>query len=76
MIPQLSLALEPLNVFTTFLDLMTVTVPPALPVSMAFGVIYAIDKLKDKSIFCIEDNKVITGGVVSFCCFDKTGTLT
>jgi magnesium-transporting ATPase (P-type) len=53
MIPQLSLALPPLNIFTTFLDLMTVTVPPALPVSMAFGVVYAIEKLKDKSIFCI-----------------------
>ncbi len=43
---------------------------------MAFGVIYSINKLKEKSIFCIEENKVIVGGDVSFCCFDKTGTLT
>lgn len=68
--------MAPLNIFIKFLDLIVITVPPALPVSMAFGVIYAIGKLKNKSIFCIEETKVITGGVVSFSCFDKTGTLT
>jgi magnesium-transporting ATPase (P-type) len=31
-----------------FLDLITITVPPGLPVSMTFGIIYAIDKLKKK----------------------------
>lgn len=31
-----------------FLDLVTITVPPGLPVSMTFGIIYAIDKLKKK----------------------------
>jgi len=59
-----------------FLDLIAITVPPALPVSMAFGILSAIDKLKDIKIFCIDSNKIITGGAVSFSCFDKTGTLT
>lgn len=76
MIPKLQEVITPLDLFIKFLDLITITVPPALPVSMAFGVIYAIEKLKKKSIFCIEENRVIVGGVVNFCCFDKTGTLT
>lgn len=59
-----------------FFDLITITVPPALPVSMTFGIIYAIDRLESKSIFCIAQSKVIAGGMIEFCCFDKTGTLT
>lgn len=35
------------------LSLITIAVPPALPVSMSFGIVYAIEKLKKKSIFCI-----------------------
>jgi len=59
-----------------FFDLITITVPPALPVSMTFGIIYAIERLETKSIFCIAQSKVIAGGMIEFCCFDKTGTLT
>ncbi len=76
MIDHLSEVVPPVNIFLKILDIIVITVPPALPVSMAFGVIYAVDKLKNKSIFCIDQSKVITGGVVGFCCFDKTGTLT
>ena len=67
---------EPIDLFTHFLDLITVTVPPGLPVSMTFGIVYALEKLKKKQIFCISPNKVIFGGLVDFICFDKTGTLT
>lgn len=28
-----------------FFDLITITVPPALPVSMTFGIIYAVERL-------------------------------
>jgi len=76
MIPHLQSTVAPTDMVIKFFDLIAITVPAALPVSMAFGVIYAIEKLKDKSIFCIEENKVITGGAVNFSCFDKTGTLT
>ena len=58
-----------------FLDLITITVPPGLPVSMTFGIIFALEKLKDKGIFCISPNKIISGGRVKHACFDKTGTL-
>jgi cation-transporting ATPase 13A3/4/5 len=43
---------------------------------MTFGIIYAIERLESKSIFCIAQSKVIAGGMIEFCCFDKTGTLT
>lgn len=76
MIPKLQETVEAFDLFIKFLDLITITVPPALPISMALGVVYAIEKLKSKQIFCIENNRVIIGGVVNFCCFDKTGTLT
>ncbi len=76
MIPKLRDAVEDFDLFIKFLDLITITVPPALPISMTAGVIYAIQKLKKKQIFCIEESRVITGGVVNFSCFDKTGTLT
>lgn len=67
---------QPIDLFTKFIDLITITVPPALPVSMTFGIIYAVSRLQDKNIFCIAQNKVITGGMIEFSCFDKTGTLT
>lgn len=76
MIPHLQTVVGPLDMLVKFFDLIAITVPAALPVSMAFGTIYAIEKLKSKSIYCIEEHKVITGGAVNFSCFDKTGTLT
>ncbi len=59
-----------------FLDMITITVPAALPVSMTIGIIHAVEKLNAKNIFCISPNKVLMGGLVNFICFDKTGTLT
>ena len=43
---------------------------------MTFGIIYAVQRLENKGIFCIAQNKVIVGGMIEFSCFDKTGTLT
>jgi len=51
-------------------------VPPGIPVSMTFGIIYAVERLQKKGIFCVAQNKVIDGGMIEFSCFDKTGTLT
>ena len=66
----------PLDLVYGFFSLVTIAVTPALPISMTFGIIYAIERLERKKIFCIEQNKVIDGGMTDFCCFDKTGTLT
>ena len=59
-----------------FLDLITVTVPPGLPISMTIGIVYALEKMKKQDIYCIVPDKVIFGGGVDYVCFDKTGTLT
>ncbi len=67
---------QPKDIFIQFLFLIGTTVPSALPVSMAVGVIYAVERLKKKYIFCIDNSKIINGGVVNLSCFDKTGTLT
>lgn len=73
---KLAAQADPFDLFIKFLDLVTVTVPPGLPVSMTFGIVFALEKLKKKSIFCTSPNKIILGGMTNFMCFDKTGTLT
>ena len=58
------------------LDLITITVPPALPTALSIGITFAMRRLKKKSIFCISPPKVNICGKVNIMCFDKTGTLT
>jgi cation-transporting ATPase 13A3/4/5 len=36
------------------LDLITITVPPALPAAMTVGAIFAMERLKKKMVFCIS----------------------
>jgi cation-transporting ATPase 13A2 len=59
-----------------FFDLITITVPPGLPASMSVGIVYSLNKLKKRNIYCISPDKIILGGRVEHICFDKTGTLT
>lgn len=58
------------------LDLITTTVPPALPACLGIGISYAISRLKEKGITCIARERVNIAGRVNMICFDKTGTLT
>lgn len=58
------------------LDLITITVPPALPAAMTIGTIFALNRLKKKQIFCISPPRVNVCGRVNVMVFDKTGTLT
>lgn len=76
MVAKLKDYVDSLTIFLKFLDLITITVPPGLPVSMTFGIIFALEKMKDKKIYCSSPNKVIHGGLTNCLCFDKTGTLT
>lgn len=55
---------DTVDIVLKFIDVILIAVPPGLPVSMTFGIIYAIEKLQKKSIFCIAQNKVITGGMI------------
>jgi len=57
-------------------DMVTIVVPPALPLAVTVGVIYALMALRKKSISCISPTKVNVAGKVNSFVFDKTGTLT
>eukprot|EP00118_Oscarella_pearsei_P028344 m.1935 g.1935 ORF g.1935 m.1935 type:complete len:1183 (+) comp8071_c0_seq2:157-3705(+) len=62
-------------IFRAF-DLITTIVPPALPASMTVGIMYAVQRLKKRQIYCISPPKVNVSGKIKLICFDKTGTLT
>ncbi|POM79868.1 P-type ATPase (P-ATPase) Superfamily, partial [Phytophthora palmivora] len=58
------------------LDLITVAVPPALPLVLSSGIGFAMKRLQEGGIFCIDSQRVNLCGQISCFCFDKTGTLT
>ncbi|XP_053539033.1 polyamine-transporting ATPase 13A3 isoform X3 [Ictalurus punctatus] len=58
------------------LDIITITVPPALPAAMTAGIVYAQRRLKKLGIFCISPQRINICGQLNLICFDKTGTLT
>lgn len=58
------------------LDLVTIIIPPALPMAMTIGVIFAQSRLKKSSIYCISPRSINISGCINCVCFDKTGTLT
>ncbi|XP_062411536.1 polyamine-transporting ATPase 13A3 isoform X2 [Sardina pilchardus] len=58
------------------LDIITITVPPALPAAMTAGIVYAQRRLKQIGIFCISPQRINICGQLNLVCFDKTGTLT
>ncbi|XP_041127230.1 probable cation-transporting ATPase 13A3 [Polyodon spathula] len=58
------------------LDIITITVPPALPAALTAGIVYAQRRLKRIGIFCISPQRINICGQLNLFCFDKTGTLT
>ena len=44
------------------LSLITITVPPALPAAMSCGIVFAINRLKKKDIFCISPPRINMAG--------------
>mmetsp|Transcript_9224 Transcript_9224/g.9197 ORF Transcript_9224/g.9197 Transcript_9224/m.9197 type:complete len:890 (-) Transcript_9224:6-2675(-) len=58
------------------LDLITVTIPPALPAAMTVGTAFAITRLRKDKIYCTSPPRVNVAGKIDTFCFDKTGTLT
>ncbi|CAK9295975.1 unnamed protein product [Gordionus sp. m RMFG-2023] len=67
---------DPLTIAIRALDLITITVSPALPISMAVGVIYAQSRLKKLGVFCISPKTINIVASLNLICFDKTGTIT
>jgi cation-transporting P-type ATPase 13A2 len=64
------------DVILKSLDLITIAVPPALPATVTFGLAFAIARLKNKSIICVQASAIPRAGRTQIVCFDKTGTLT
>lgn len=58
------------------LNLITITIPPALPAAMTCGTLFAINRLKAYNIFCISPQRINVAGRIKTFVFDKTGTLT
>ncbi|KAK1929191.1 putative cation-transporting ATPase 13A3 [Phytophthora citrophthora] len=58
------------------LDLITVAVPPALPLVLTSGIGFSMHRLHRQDIYCIDSQRVNSCGQLSCFCFDKTGTLT
>lgn len=58
------------------LDIITIVVPPALPLAMTAGQVYSQARLKKKNIFCVSPQRINVCGKLKLICFDKTGTLT
>ena len=58
------------------LNLVTVAVPPALPLALTIGTSVALARLKHYGIFCSDSSRISAAGRVNCLCFDKTGTLT
>ncbi len=58
------------------LDMVTICVPPSLPVCLSAAVGIALTRLRKHDIFVSEPNKLVAAGHLDIACFDKTGTLT
>lgn len=56
------------------LDIITITVPPALPAAMTAGIVYAQRRLKQLGIFCISPQRINICGQLNLVCFDKART--
>ena len=64
------------NILRKSLDLITIVIPPALPMAMTIGVVFAQSRLSKSLIYCISPRSINISGCVNCVCFDKTGTLT
>ncbi len=64
------------KIFYKSVNLITITVSPALPAAMSVGIAFALNRLVRNKIYCISPTRVNLSGRISIMVFDKTGTLT
>lgn len=64
------------DIFFKSVDVITITVPPALPLAMTIGLIYAQARLKKAKINTVSPQRINICGQIDVVSFDKTGTLT
>jgi cation-transporting ATPase 13A3/4/5 len=73
---QREVGVTPAILLDRTLDMIFITVPPAIPAALSCGVVFAITRLKRQDIFCIAPPRINLAGQISTFVFDKTGTLT
>jgi cation-transporting P-type ATPase 13A2 len=64
------------NAVLSSLDLITIAVPPALPLILTVGVGFSLQRLKKNMIYCINPERLNYAGRLDTMCWDKTGTIT
>jgi cation-transporting P-type ATPase 13A2 len=47
----------PAQIILRGLDLYTIAIPPALPIALTIGVVFAVSRLKDAQISCIAPSR-------------------
>ena len=62
--------------FRTILDLLTIAIPPTLPLSLTIGSFYYQYSLLNKNVTCSDIYRLMASGKINKLIFDKTGTLT
>ena len=62
--------------FKSILDLITIVIPPTLPLSLSLGTFYYQYSLLNKSVSCSGVYRLMASGKINKLIFDKTGTLT
>lgn len=67
---------DSLTILDRFLSCIVIAVPPALPTAMASGVAFAVSRMRQNKIYCIQSNRVNVAGHITWIVFDKTGTIT
>ncbi|KAI8907999.1 hypothetical protein EDD86DRAFT_208692 [Gorgonomyces haynaldii] len=65
-----------INALISSLDIITIAVPPALPLVLTVGIGVSLQRLKKHYIFCIDPERLNYCGQLNLMCWDKTGTLT
>jgi len=63
---------SPKTIVLRALDLITIVVPPSLPLALTVGINFALVWLKHEKIFCIAPSRINMAGKVRLMCFDKT----
>lgn len=59
------------------LDMVTIVVPPALPLAVTAGTLFAVRALRtNHKVTCISPDRINLAGKINSAIFDKTGTLT
>mmetsp|Transcript_44124 Transcript_44124/g.71834 ORF Transcript_44124/g.71834 Transcript_44124/m.71834 type:complete len:1218 (+) Transcript_44124:80-3733(+) len=76
MIMKLTKGAEAGEVILSSIDLVTIAVPPALPLVLTIGTGISVARLKTRKVFCIRPERINFAGRIDTMCFDKTGTLT